>query len=402
MLDVNPFKVGNVYFCKIYGKTNVMTYNKSRPVLIVSTVALSDGAVMVAPITSRKDKNGIKCKLKDDCVSTIAVERMMPVNINNLTRFIGNISDNIMTEVRHAINIMFNGGSKEDMNKYFPFRTKYNVHVTEGPKNIFIDSSEPMNITSDDDHINDEVFDTEHIFMVTEQRIIDNDPVIVTIGDSDNVPDSETLLEPESTSDPVAIFDDPNPETSPEPTDISEHEILPNPEVMINLEKINHKPLIKTQTYTTIMDIINEGNIMSCEDVIKSFKFKQLSSRMNQYEKHYRDIIITGTIRGLPISDIYKLIETGTISSDFFNIDKPFTVKKSKVFTVDENMNELIEEGHRTKPNKRGYVKISTLSDDDRLWIINADVHDIANKFNVAISTAYSYKAKVRNLLGVQ
>lgn len=137
MLDLNPYKKGSVFFAKIPTVTDELPLmQKKRPVVVMNAVNTSYGKVLVAPITSKPNKNGVHVKLEEGVDSTILIDYMFPIYVKHLHTYLGSLSDSKMNEVIYALNI-FTGSidaPEEDVKKYFPNQSEYNVEIKLTPE----------------------------------------------------------------------------------------------------------------------------------------------------------------------------------------------------------------------------------------------------------------------------
>jgi len=78
-----------------------------------------------------------------------------------------------------------------------------------------------------------------------------------------------------------------------------------------------------------------------------------------------------------------KIISISEKTSPPETINKPTPKKEDSITTVSSD--------------KKPRLNINTLSDDDKKFIIDSDIQQIAKKFNIAVSTAYRWKRILKN-----
>lgn len=137
MLDLNPYKKGSVFFAKIPTVTDDLPLmQKTRPVVIMNAINTSYGKVLVAPVTSKPNKNGVHVTLEEGVDSTVLVDYVFPIYVRHLHTYLGSLSDAKIKEVCYAFNI-FTGmvdAPEEDIKKYFPNQSIYNVDIKLTPE----------------------------------------------------------------------------------------------------------------------------------------------------------------------------------------------------------------------------------------------------------------------------
>jgi len=132
MLDLNPYKKGSVFFAKIpKSNDDWPLMQKNRPVVVLNEINTSYGKVFVAPITTRPNKNGVPVKLEEKVDSTILIDYAFPIFVKHLHTYLGSLSDSKMREVCYAFDIFMGNidASEEDIKKYFPNQSIYNVDI---------------------------------------------------------------------------------------------------------------------------------------------------------------------------------------------------------------------------------------------------------------------------------
>lgn len=282
MLNVHPYKQGSVYFAKLYADgSNLAVYKKSRPVIILNAININENIVIVVPTTTQPNINGIKVQIEDGVDSTIVLEKMFPIHVSYLERFIGIIDDDILNEIFYAMDILYGrlkNVPKEDLDKYFPNRTEFSVKFS-----------------------------------------------------------NKSCSEPQTQSTSINNIVDVRPKQVPELTQHTTENKEPK-----NIEQFAN---IKRSTFNEISSLVNDLHPKRYNEVLISNRYTTLRSRMNQYEKDNEIVIINGIINGLTINDIYDVIKhmekdkgtpkrkpvEFTIPAD----DNPTTETKKKYVRVD-------------------------------------------------------------------
>lgn len=215
MLDINPYRKGAVYFAKIPSSkdTPLPLMQGYRPVVIMNAINTSYGKVLVAPITTKPNKNGVPVRLEKDYHSTILVDYTFPIFVKQLHTYLGMLSESKIKEMFYAFDI-FTGrieAPDEDVKKYFPNQSIFHVHIgltdhcnipitaIESPVANCCCENETDDIKSDESMITDNVIETETIDTYATSDTIENsipDVVESSVNMSENDNTSELIATP--------------------------------------------------------------------------------------------------------------------------------------------------------------------------------------------------------------